>query len=215
MTNEQYLAGTILLEDSVIWGLDGLVTADDFQSEHCRAIFEAARALKDEGSTVDPVTIMSKARQNGVDLPIKFIKELMEIVPTTANFAEYAKRVADDARTRRIKELAVQIQEDNASTPDELIAKVQQETDRLKDGRNNEAKQVIVVTSATDLQQEDLPPTVFLITGILPEGTSIISAASKIGKSWMVLDMGLSIAAGNPFMGHLCICCPYFPFHTS
>lgn len=65
-----------------------------------------------------------------------------------------------------------------------------------------EPKQGLTVTAAQDLQTAELPPTVFLITGILPEGTSIISAASKIGKSWMVLDMGLSIAAGKPFMGH-------------
>ena len=52
--NEQYVAGAILLEGAVIWGLDGLVAAEDFQSEHCRAIFEAAKAVKDEGGKVDP-----------------------------------------------------------------------------------------------------------------------------------------------------------------
>lgn len=45
-------------------------------------------------------------------------------------------------------------------------------------------------------------PIKFLIDGILPEGTSLLSAAPKIGKSWMVLDAGLCIAAGEPFMGH-------------
>lgn len=42
ISNEQYLAGCILLEGSVIWGLDGLVISEDFQSEHCRAIYDAA-----------------------------------------------------------------------------------------------------------------------------------------------------------------------------
>lgn len=56
--------------------------------------------------------------------------------------------------------------------------------------------------TATDLQKADLPPVQFLVDGILPVGTSLLSAASKIGKSWMVLDMGLAIAAGKPFMGH-------------
>lgn len=70
-----------------------------------------------------------------------------------------------------------------------------------------EAKPQIVVTSAVDLQNADLPPTVFMITGLLPEGTSIISAASKIGKSWMVLDMGLCIAAGEPFMNKPTVKC--------
>lgn len=65
-----------------------------------------------------------------------------------------------------------------------------------------EAKTGIMVTSAAALQTADLPPVEFLVEDILPTGTSILSAASKIGKSWMVLDMGLAIAAGAPFMGH-------------
>jgi hypothetical protein len=48
----------------------------------------------------------------------------------------------------------------------------------------------------------DLPPVRFLVEGVLPEGTGMLSAPSKVGKSWMVLDMGLSIAAGRPFLGH-------------
>lgn len=56
------------------------------------------------------------------------------------------------------------------------------------------------VISAPDLQKANLPPVKFLVNGILPEGTSFISAPSKIGKSWFVLDMGLSIASGGQFM---------------
>ena len=47
------------------------------------------------------------------------------------------------------------------------------------------------IISAQELQEADLPPTRFLVENLLPEGTSLVSAASKIGKSWMVLDLGL------------------------
>ena len=134
LTNEQYLAGCILLEDSVIWGLDGLVTSDDFQSDHCRAIYEAAKAIAAWGGAIDPISIRDRAIRNGIDLPNQFLVELMEIVPTTANFADYANRVAEDARTRRVKELAAQIQLDNASSADELLARLQKEAGRLSEG---------------------------------------------------------------------------------
>jgi len=62
--------------------------------------------------------------------------------------------------------------------------------------------QPLTVTPAPVLQTADLPPVKFLIEGILPDGTSLLTAASKIGKSWMVLDIGLCQAAGEPFMGH-------------
>lgn len=61
--------------------------------------------------------------------------------------------------------------------------------------------QRLEVISAPDLLIADLPPIRFLIDGLLPEGTSLLTAASKIGKSWMVLDEGLCVAAGGPFMG--------------
>lgn len=58
------------------------------------------------------------------------------------------------------------------------------------------------VISAPDLQKADLPPVKFIVEDILPEGTAMVSAASKIGKSWLVLCLGLRSAAGEPFMGH-------------
>lgn len=68
-------------------------------------------------------------------------------------------------------------------------------------GAGNEQKRLVVI-SAPDLQKAKLPPVRFIVEDILPEGTSLISAASKIGKSWMMLDLGLSAAAGTPFLGH-------------
>ncbi len=59
--------------------------------------------------------------------------------------------------------------------------------------------QEINLVSALDLQKAELPPVEYLIEDILPQGTSILTAASKIGKSWLVLDMGLKIAAGERF----------------
>ena len=58
------------------------------------------------------------------------------------------------------------------------------------------------IISAQDLLKANLPPVKFIVNDMLPEGTGMISAPSKIGKSWLVLDMGLSVAAGTPFMGH-------------
>lgn len=56
--------------------------------------------------------------------------------------------------------------------------------------------------SAPELQRAKLPPVRFLVDGMLPDGTSLLTASSKIGKSWMVLDLGLCIAAGGQFLGH-------------
>lgn len=55
--------------------------------------------------------------------------------------------------------------------------------------------------SAYELAMASLPDVQYLVDGILPEGTTILAAASKIGKSWLVLALGLAIAAGVKFWG--------------
>lgn len=56
--------------------------------------------------------------------------------------------------------------------------------------------------SAVELLATDYPPREFLIDELLPTGTTVFCGPSKIGKSWMILDLGLCIAAGLPFWGH-------------
>lgn len=56
--------------------------------------------------------------------------------------------------------------------------------------------------SAADLQNMELPPVQFIINGLLPVGLGLLASPPKYGKSWMVLDMGLSVASGNRFLGH-------------
>ncbi|MDE7261138.1 MAG: AAA family ATPase [Oscillospiraceae bacterium] len=69
------------------------------------------------------------------------------------------------------------------------------------DGKKSQVQRLEVIF-APDLQKAKLPPIKFLVDGILPEGTSLLSASSKIGKSWMVLDLALCLSAGKPFLGH-------------
>jgi hypothetical protein len=49
-----------------------------------------------------------------------------------------------------------------------------------------------------------IPPTEFLVEDILPVGLTLLSAPSKIGKSWMMLDLAISIASGETFLGRRC-----------
>ena len=132
LSAEQYVAGAILIDDQTIKAINSRVSADDFDSEHCRIIFEAALSLAAENTAIDPVSIMGKAKQLGMELPRQYVLELMEVVPTAVNCVEYALRVAEDARTRRIKELAMQIQEDGVSSSDELLATLQREAEAIR-----------------------------------------------------------------------------------
>lgn len=65
------------------------------------------------------------------------------------------------------------------------------------------AENGIKIVPARTLLKANLPPVKYHVVGMLPQGTAILSAPSKTGKSWLVLDMGLTIATGGVFMGHM------------
>lgn len=133
-SNEAYLAGSILIDGAqVLPAVRGILPTGAFQLEAYRAIYVAGLSLLDAGEPIDPVSIKAKAKQQGVELPERLLVELMEVVPTAAYCVDYAHRVAEDARTRAIKELAARIQDDAASTPDELLATLQRETEAIRD----------------------------------------------------------------------------------
>jgi RecA-family ATPase len=54
--------------------------------------------------------------------------------------------------------------------------------------------------TAAQLDDTDIPPLSWAVPGLLPEGFGILAAAPKIGKSWLVLSLGLAVASGTPFL---------------
>lgn len=60
------------------------------------------------------------------------------------------------------------------------------------------------VISAIDLQNMYIPPIRWVVDGLIPQGLTMIVAPPKSGKSWLMLDLCLSIAGGKPFLGRTC-----------
>lgn len=76
--------------------------------------------------------------------------------------------------------------------------------DRVSDLRNNPYAawaQGFSTIDADTLMYKPLPKSSFLVDGLIPQGVNILCGASKIGKSWMVLDLALKVAAGEPVWG--------------
>lgn len=133
ISNEAYIAGALLIDgDKVIKMIRGIVDRNDFHVESYGAIYSASLSLASDDKPIDPASISARAKQAGVELSRDLLVGLMESTPTAANCVEYAHRVAEDARTRKIKELAIQIQEDDTSSPDELLATLQRESEAIR-----------------------------------------------------------------------------------
>lgn len=52
-----------------------------------------------------------------------------------------------------------------------------------------------------ELSAADLPPVRWAVPGLLPAGLCLLVAAPKIGKSWLALDLCLSVSGGGSWLG--------------
>ena len=87
-------------------------------------------------------------------------------------------------------------------TTDEIAAAVHQMD---KGG----AQTALTAISAETLYKTELPPMHFVVDNLLPVGLNILASPPKYGKSWMALDLCLSVAYGKSFLGfqaHPCTC---------
>lgn len=56
--------------------------------------------------------------------------------------------------------------------------------------------------SASALQSKEIPPIRYVVVDMFPQGLSLLASPPKYGKSWFVLDLCLSVAAGRSFLNH-------------
>lgn len=56
---------------------------------------------------------------------------------------------------------------------------------------------------ADELDSMQLEKPLFIVEGILPIGLTIVASPPKYGKSWLVLDLCISVATGTKFLGHM------------
>lgn len=215
MNPEQYLCGAILISgNAVMKAIRGIVTPDCFQLEAYRAIFTAALSLLEDGTPIDPVSIAATAKRQGMELPNKLLLELMEIVPTAANCVDYAHRVAEDARKRRIKALAERIQADEVSTSDELLTALQREAQAIQ-GSNYQRgllspmdtlRRFMDYVVKAGEKRDNFISTGFprldgiLGGGFIRGGLYILGARPAVGKSTFALNLADGIAGNLLFV---------------
>ena len=120
------LAGPILIAPRCLDEVRRTITPQMFGDRRCRAIYEAACELSDEGATVDPVTIRSRA----AEWDDAFSQQAMEITLTAANVGAYCEALHTEFLRR------------------ELLAGIQERADALLAGHDplGEATELLTLT---------------------------------------------------------------------
>lgn len=108
----QSVIGSILIDAACLPVVRPLVTAQDFPLAADRAIFEATCRLADAGKPADVLTILEDARKHGADVSDRYAAELLQVTPTAAHAAEYARQVHEEAVRRRLTAVGETLLED-------------------------------------------------------------------------------------------------------
>lgn len=59
------------------------------------------------------------------------------------------------------------------------------------------------IASAAELQSKIFEPVQYVVPGYIAEGATILAGRPKLGKSWLMLDVGLAVARGGSCLGDI------------
>lgn len=198
---EADLLGLVLTHPQVFQTLD--VTREEFFDLRHKMIFDAATALHSLGSPVYLTTLADELSKRG-ELEqvggLHLLDQLMTNAPGNPLNADYlAKQVRDAAIRRRATERLDEVRgrlnahDDLDALPDEFSPLLQSCGHRSEKLRSMSAGQLLA-------EHVEMRPAV--IHGLLRVGeTANVIAAPKQGKSWLTLDLVLSVATGRKWLG--------------
>jgi len=102
---EEYIIGSVLLENSSLDTIIQIISPEDFYSERNRIIFEEMISLREKGLPVDYVslteTLSTKKLLDSVG-GVAYVSQIADRIPTTANIEYYAKLVKDKSILRSL-----------------------------------------------------------------------------------------------------------------
>ena len=212
---EQSVIGSMIIDREAIVVASEAVTGEDFYSKQYGVLFETMVELNDEGKPVDLVTLQDRLKEKDVPPEVsslEFVRDLITVVPTSANIKYYANIVAEKSTLRRL----IKINEEIANTcyvGKESLDVILEETekrifnlvqrrntddfvpirqvvmnamDRIEKASHNKGNVTGVATGFIDLD--------YKTAGMQPSDLILIAARPSMGKTAFVLNIAEYVA---------------------
>ncbi len=112
MEAEQSVIGSMIMDREAIVVASEILMGDDFYNKQYGILFETMIELNDEGRPVDIVTLQDRLKEKDVPPEVsslEFVRDLLGLVPTSANVKYYANIVAEKATLRKLIRLNEEI----------------------------------------------------------------------------------------------------------
>jgi len=123
LSAEQSAIGAMLIDKDAALRAVETLKPDSFYRDAHKYIFEAIVSIAEKGEPIDIITVSEKLRADGKLDAVGgslYISDLINSVPTAANFNHYAKIVEEKAILRRLIDAGTKIVEEAFGEPDSI-----------------------------------------------------------------------------------------------
>ena len=218
LEGEQAVLGSMLIDPDCIKDVMDKLQPGDFYLRQNREIFEAIYSMFSYARPVDGITVAEELRKNGTydeQTTRRYLAELMEITPTSANVMEYVKIVRDKALLRGVAiaaaEITAMVQEGIGTASDTLDA-AEQKIFAVRRGQS--AQDMVPISRVLPdvlerlgemTESQDHMPGLSSgfsavdakITGLNKSDLLLLAARPGMGKTSFALNIALNVARSS------------------
>ena len=218
LEGEQAVLGSMLIDPECIKDVMDKLQPGDFYLRQNREIFEAIYSMFSYARPVDGITVAEELRKNGTydeQTTRRYLAELMEITPTSANVMEYVKIVRDKALLRGVaiaaSEITAMVQEGIGTAADTLDA-AEQKIFAVRRGQS--AQDMVPISRVLPdvlerlgemTESQDHMPGLCSgfsavdakITGLNKSDLLLLAARPGMGKTSFALNIALNVARSS------------------
>ena len=218
LEGEQAVLGSMLIDPECIKDVMDKLQPGDFYLRQNREIFEAIYSMFSYARPVDGITVAEELRKNGTydeQITRRYLAELMEITPTSANVMEYVKIVRDKALLRGVaiaaSEITAMVQEGIGTASDTLDA-AEQKIFAVRRGQS--AQDMVPISRVLPdvlerlgemTESQDHMPGLSSgfsavdakITGLNKSDLLLLAARPGMGKTSFALNIALNVARSS------------------
>jgi hypothetical protein len=206
---EQHVLGTILLVPSKLPDVD--LRPHDFHNPAHAAIWQAMIDLHKAGEPIDQIVLGSHMQSNGSIERLRgfngeaYFSELTSAVTTVENVGYHAGLIRTASIKRRALEGANRLQQaaQSDATPDDLADLLDGLAREIAE-RTKRTRKAVPTMSISDIP--DPGPTRWLVEHLWQEGAfGLVAAEPKALKSYLTLQIAISVAAGRKLFNRFAI----------
>ena len=206
---EQFVLGSILLDDSVFPQVAGALKAADFNIEKHRRIFQRMAELHERGERIEYLTVVEELEKH-TQLEscdgIAYISSLTDGLPRLSSIDSYIRIVKDKSRLRKLiftaQGIVAKCIDGGLDAEEEIRAALDQLTDRLNESSGGATLQSLNLPDVNDLPDGGD----WILGGLVAAGgVTLIAGEPGAGKSLLALSLAGAVATGVPFLGRATI----------